>query len=483
VDRRDSERPGVGGADVNRPDTDRPDVNRPGVNRPGVNRPGSDEDEIRVFADGRPAVSPYRAEARARARERLMGEAGKRHGTDRFRLPRLGLQAAAAFGVTVVLVGGVAVALTNQGAGGVDPAAPVTQSAVVSSETPSGELSPRPGQFILVESSTMYGMFRMGQKGEVESRQLYRTNRKIWQSVDGSANGLLFIEELASKPWPGQPLPDEADQGERGSTWHTLSSCPAQLGEARLDYAFLSTLPADATAMRERLYRRSGGPHIEAKGIDPDEAAFNQVGDMVRETYLPRAQRDALFEAAKSIPGVEVAEGVPDGSDRKGVALALPARGGTLRQFIFDPETHLYLGERSTVVDPKAAVAPKGSVVGLSAQTKVSVVDELPEVTVSTRGDAACATPEPLPSDAPTAEPAVTPPSELPSGAPSQPPTESPQVTAPAEQPVPPPTGSPQVTAPTEQPPVDGVAKKPEAAPPTVRPTSSAAPEAAPADG
>ncbi|GAA3531828.1 hypothetical protein GCM10022419_008530 [Nonomuraea rosea] len=469
ADRRDSEWPNVGG----------PGVNRPDVNQPGVSRTGSDEDEIRVFADGRPAVPPYRAEARARARERLLGEAGQRHGTFRFRLPRLGLQAAAAFGVTVVLVGGVAVALSNQGAGGVDPAAPVTQSAVVSSETPSGELSPRPGQFILVESSTMYGMFSMGQKGEVESRQLYRTNRKIWQSVDGSANGLLFIEELASKPWPGQSLPDQAERGEPGSTWHTLASCPAQLGEARLDYAFLSTLPADATAMRERLYRLSGGPHIEAKGIDADEAAFNQVGDMVRETYLPRAQRDALFEAAKSIPGVEVAEGVADGSDRKGVALALPARGGTLRQFIFDPETHLYLGERSTVVDAKAAVAPKGSVVGLSAQTKVSVVDELPEVTVSTKGDAACATPEPLPSDAPAAEPAVTPPSEFPSGAP----TGSPQVTAPAEQPVPLPTGSPQVTAPAEQPPVDGVAKTPEAAPTTVQPTSSTAPEAAPAGG
>ncbi|MFC4112998.1 CU044_5270 family protein [Nonomuraea zeae] len=411
-------------------------------------------DEIRVFAAGRPSAPPYRAEARERARERLLAEAGTRHGAGRFRLPRLGWQAAAAFGVTVVLVGGVAVALSNQGAG-VHPAAQTSASVPVASAVLSGtpELDPRPGQFILIESTTMGRWFRMGRKGEVESRYLFRAKRKIWQSVDGSANGLLFTEDLAPKPWPGQSsLPDDIGTDGGGSAWHALPSCPAQPGNARRDHAFLSGLPAEAGAMRDHLYRVSDRSALQAKGIDPDAAAFHEVGNLVRETYLPRAQRDALFEAARTIPGVEPAEGVADAAGRKGVALGLPARDGTLKQLIFDPDTHLYLGDRTTVLDAKAAGAPKGSVVGSGAQTSVSVVDRLPKVSLSAGSRTACAAPEKQVSDAPAAPPASTPPSEHPSEPPSEhpsePPTVSPQVAAPTEPPPVRPTGSPKVTAP-----------------------------------
>ncbi|WP_433439946.1 CU044_5270 family protein [Nonomuraea sp. CA-141351] len=353
-----------------------------------------DDDEIRMFADGRPTVPPYGSEARARARERLLAEA---RGGGRFRLPRLGLQAAAAFGATVVLVGGVAAALSNQGGGSANPAASVTQSASVSS---SDELSPRPGQFILIESETMYGSFTFGNDGE-ESRYLYRTHRKIWQSVDGSADGLLQIEGLEPKPWPGRSLPKSAKDWQ-GSDWHTLASCPGQRGDRRTDYAYLSTLPTDAAGMRARLQETSAAYVSDGKGVDNDRAAFDHVSDLVRETYLPKAQREALFEAAKTIPGVQVTEGVEDAAGRKGVALGQLDPQGILRQAIFDPATHLFMGERHTVVDSKLAQAPEGSVLALTAQLKVSAVDELPKVTVRNQGDASCATPSPVATTSPT---------------------------------------------------------------------------------
>ncbi|MEV4108608.1 CU044_5270 family protein [Nonomuraea sp. NPDC049695] len=356
----------------------------------GMDDHSRDEDEIRLFADGRPTVPPFGAEARARARQRLLAEA---RGGGRFRLPSFGWQAAAAFGATVVLVGGVAVALSNQGQGGTNPATSVTQSAAVASSVASSvpssdELNPRPGQFIEIESDTMYGSFSFGKKGE-NSRYLYKTHRKIWQSVDGSADGLLLIEGREPQPWPGMTLPKEAKDW-KGSDWHALPVCSGPQGDRRTDYAYLSSLPTDADGMRTRLYEMNKLYVGDGKGVDNDRAAFDHVTDLVRETYMPKAQRDALFEAARTIPGVQVAEGVEDAAGRKGVALGQVDPQGILRQAIFDPVTHLFMGERHTVVDEKRAQAPKDSVLALTSQLKVSVVDELPQAKVR-EGDTSCA--------------------------------------------------------------------------------------------
>ncbi|MGW4404038.1 CU044_5270 family protein [Nonomuraea sp. NPDC004702] len=359
------------------------------------------DDEIRTFADGRPPAPPYEPQARARARERLLAEA---RGGRRLRLPRLGWQTAAAFGATVVLVGGVAVALSGQGGTDARPATSVMLSA--------GELNPRPDQFILIESDTMYGSQSIDSSG-AQSRYLYRQHRRIWKSVDGSKDGLLQIEGREPRPWPGEPLPADATS-RRGSEWSRLASCPDLRGPYRDDYAYLSTLPADATAMRDRLYQSA--PKGD-KDVDPDAVAFTRAGDLVRENYLPKAQRDALFEAVKAIPGVEAAEGVADSSGRVGVALGRVADRGVREELIFDPAGHTFLGERQVVVDAKAG-APKDSVVALTAQLDVSVVDALPEAP-DAAADASCMpqtqAPTPIPSESgstaeklPTAEATIT---------------------------------------------------------------------------
>ncbi|MER6944956.1 CU044_5270 family protein [Nonomuraea sp. NPDC000554] len=368
------------------------------------------DDEIRVFAEGRPAAPRFEEDARARARDRLVRET---RGGRRFRLPRLGWQAAAAFGVTVTLVGGVAVTLSAQGTGAGGPGTSV--SAAV---TP-GELDPKPGQFILVESDTMWTSESMSEKGS--THYLYRTHRKIWQSVDASANGLLLIEGREPKPWPGEQLPEEAKDWQ-GASWSQLASCPGRMGDNRRDYAYLSTLPTDPAALRERLYRdlpkatptatatdaatdtATATANDTAKGEDADARAFSGVSDLLRETYLPRPQREALFETIKAIPGVQVAEGVEDSAGRKGVALGHVSPWGTLEQLIFTPDTHMLLGERSTVVDEKLAKAPKGSVLALTAQLNVEVVDQLPDAPdASEDGSCSMSTSEPALAT-PTAE-------------------------------------------------------------------------------
>ncbi|WP_214321979.1 CU044_5270 family protein [Nonomuraea sediminis] len=356
------------------------------------------DDEIQIFAHGRPAAPPYPSQARDRARDRLLEEARGGRGRT-FRFPRLGWQAAAAFGVTVTLVGGVAVALSGRQEGGV--ASPAAVASVVPSGLP-GDLNPQPGQYILVESDTMYTSESMGKNG-ASSHWLYRTHRKIWQSVDGSKNGLLMIQGLPAKPWPGEQLPKDAlaEGKDDKPWWSTLAACPQRLGDQRRDYAYLSTLPTDPAQLRARFYQ-----HVDAKnkGVSADDLAWGSATELLNETYMPQAQREAYFEALKTIPGVQEADGVEDSAGRKGVALGRVLRG-QLEQIIFDPESHLLMGERATVVDAGLAKAPVGSVMALTAQLSITVVDQLPQVeglqadNSCDARDAVAPTPIPTPSD------------------------------------------------------------------------------------
>lgn len=366
------------------------------------------DDEIRMFAEGRPAAPPYSEEARQEARRRLVQEASGRRV---FRLPRFTLQVAGAFALTVVLVGGVSVALTS----GQGTQVSVGSSASVSVEPQLTfpELTPRPDQYLLVESETMYTSEGDG------GRYLYRTYRKFYRPADGNRQGLLWIEGRSPKEWPGSPLPESAKSWQGGSWMEIAGHCPGTPDTFRTDFAYLSTLPTDPDELKKGLYKPEAP---EGKDISPDAEAFTAFGDLVRETYLPLAQRKALVEAVKTIPGVEVAEGVEDSAGRKGTALGRVSALGQLEQWIFDPETYTFLGERSTVVDAAKAQAPVGSVMALTAQLKVTVVDTLPEVEDADK-DSSCEMATLQPTNPPT--PMPTGPSPTDSVAPTPLPTDS----------------------------------------------------------
>ena len=379
------------------------------------------DEEIRIFADARPVVPPYREEARRAARQALLdaaaGGGDSRHrvrgslwaalrmtgrGGNRppGRLRRVGWQTAGAFGVTLALVGGVSMVLARQEPpGGTERnvAAPLEESARVV-ETRFPELRPKPGQYVLIKSQTMY-------TAEVDGEvYLYRTERSLYRSADGDAAGLIQLKALPPKPYPGRSLPPVARKESTATVeWLEVAKrCPGWSPEARRDYAYLSTLPADPDGMRDFLYRGA------SQEDDPDSAAFDKAGDLVRETYMPKAQRQALFAAIAAIPGVERAEGVRDSAEREGVALGRQV-GGVLMQLIFDPETFAFLGERGTVVKDEFYGAPPGSLVAHTAQTSVEVVDRLPEVSLA-EPDSTCEistpTAEPTPtSDGPAEKP------------------------------------------------------------------------------
>jgi hypothetical protein len=252
-------------------------------------------------------------------------------------------------------------------------AAQVLDLAAHAAET-SGEIAPKPNQFIVYESITMYQAF----VGE-QSRYLYRTKRKIWLSADGTRTGALRVEHLDPIAYPGWPIPPEATRA-AGSV-ELLPLCPTT-GAPPRDYVHLSTLPTDPDGMLAHLRASAAG----GKG-DANYRLWTAAGDLLRESYLPPAQRAALYRAIKLIPGVELVDRAEDAAGRTGVAVGfVDTQRGIRDQLIFAPDTYRFLGERAFVVDAAKAQAPVGSQLAGTAELSVTVADSAPAATPGPKG-------------------------------------------------------------------------------------------------
>ncbi|WP_245642152.1 CU044_5270 family protein [Nonomuraea candida] len=291
---------------------------------------------------------------------------------------RLGLRAALAGGLAAAV--GMAVFAVR---GGPAPAPPppvirtvaavelLTRAAERAGSRP--ELRPRPGQFLVFRSQSMDSAESDGQIW------LSRSKRTIWLPVEGSSVGGVVREEiLAPLPYPGRPLPpaarEEQARAGRPGRPERAADFDHRAEFLRSDYAYVSELPADADGMRRHLYTR-----LPFDGLQ-DYEAWNRVGGLLQESYLPAAQRAALFRAAATIPGVVTVKEARDAAGREGIAAAMVSPLGVREEYVFDPETYDYLGRRGVVVDAGRAGAPVGSVVSSSAQLEVSVADSAPDV-------------------------------------------------------------------------------------------------------
>jgi len=292
-------------------------------------------------------------------------------------LVRRKLRTSFAIGATAAVIAGVtytnAVTLPREPGRVVPVAMSEVLRQAADSASRQDELHPKPGQFLVYESRAMFPVKL--EKG----RYLDRIMIKLWLPVEGSSldEGVISVKHLEPEPYPGEPLPAEARRRVgNGGEPSKIEGIDIRPDHLRTDYAHLSRLPTDPEGMREHLYTGlSGGPldHYEAWG---------RVGSMITQAYLPAAQRAALFTATGTIPGVETVEGVKDAAGRTGVAAAMANReDGVRHEYLFDPATYLYLGERVVVVDEEArAGAPVGSVLTSTALLKVEVADQAPAV-------------------------------------------------------------------------------------------------------
>lgn len=180
--------------------------------------------------------------------------------------------------------------------------------------------------------------------------------RQVWLSVDGTRPGLLREngEDIKLDDDPGGLIVGEFDPAP------TLNN-PT--------YRSLQSLPTDPDALLKRIYDETKG-----SGPNPDQQAFETIGDLLREQLAPPKVSAALYEAAAEIPGVTVVGDSVDATGRHGVAVAR-VHAGVRTEWIFDKHTLEFLGERSVVVK-NPSLGKAGQVISTTAVLSRSVTDK-----------------------------------------------------------------------------------------------------------
>ncbi|WP_418957627.1 CU044_5270 family protein [Streptomyces tritici] len=207
----------------------------------------------------------------------------------------------------------------------------------------------RPGQFVYVRSEVAYAGQSAG--GGPLTLSPVRT-REVWLSADGSADGLVREEGRADSP--------------------VVSAGASAPSVSAPSHTFVATLPTDPAALLALVREQTRG-----QGQDPDQRAFEAIGELLAETAAPPRVSAALYRAAALIPGVTVAGTAEDAAGRTGVTVARTAHGEQ-KQWIFDRSTYAYLGERTVLVATTDA-GPAGTVTGTSAVLATAAADRAGE--------------------------------------------------------------------------------------------------------
>ncbi|MCX4698799.1 MULTISPECIES: CU044_5270 family protein [Streptomyces] len=206
----------------------------------------------------------------------------------------------------------------------------------------------RDDQFTYVDSKVSYGE---AYDGKFTVQPLHRM--ELWMSVDGLHTGMG--REAGREDWD---LPTDVKPG--GEGWEISPS-----------YNNVKTLPTDTDGMYDYLYETAP----KYSGQERYQAMFVLAGDLLRQAIVPPEQSAALFRVVARIPGVTVIENAVDAAGRHGVAIARKDPDNPSRdEWIFDKETHEFLGERSVATDDFSDVK-EGTVIANTAVLRRAVVD------------------------------------------------------------------------------------------------------------
>ncbi len=247
-------------------------------------------------------------------------------------------------------------------------AAPVAavQLLTQAADNAAGKPDPKPGknQFVYIDSQVSFAGTNLA-TGETKVDAPHR--RQIWLSVDGSQWGVLKEEGKGGK---GADVVKEGDKRPAprpdGGLWLDPTKKPS-VGAPT--YTYLAGLPTDPDALLKKIYAETKG-----QGRTPDQEAFVTIGDLLREQIAPPAVSAALYRAAAKIPGVTAVADSVDASGRHGAAVA-HEDSGVRTEWIFDPKTHEFLGEREVVVTD-GDLGKAGTVVGHTAVLGRSITNQ-----------------------------------------------------------------------------------------------------------
>ena len=188
--------------------------------------------------------------------------------------------------------------------------------------------------------------------------------REVWLAADPSKDGLIHEggqNTTIHNSGKGVVNPGEASQPARPGTVPQIAS--------------LSTNP---DALLKQIYSATRG---EAPG--KDAAAFNWIGETVSESIVPGDVASSIWRAAAKIPGVVLVKDATDAAGRHGEAIA-HVSNGERTEYIFDRNTHLFLGERSYLIKD-TPMGKAGMLTGTSAVLSRAVVNKMGDLPAGAR--------------------------------------------------------------------------------------------------
>ncbi|MFF9186688.1 CU044_5270 family protein [Streptomyces rochei] len=290
---------------------------------------GTEYDELAELlpAPGDPALNPER---RRVLRQHLMREIGRKRaaapGSPRGR--RLVVWAAAPLALAATVVTGTVVVTGLRGGH------EVVQSpgAVATTVGRPPVIEMKDGQF-LYERRVMTGEYTAyrGDTGVVQ--------REDWLAVTGRREGLALT---GPRPAAAARLDPEAP-----TTEHMAMS-------GGVDHRELRELPTDPRQLLAHLYRET-----EGQGPTHEEAVFEYISGVLEPAVLVPSLSEALYRAARRIPGVVVETGVRDRIGRTGTGLALSTSGTTRPALVFDASSFVFLGVEGTTALLEIGVADR----------------------------------------------------------------------------------------------------------------------------
>ncbi|WP_198940176.1 CU044_5270 family protein [Micromonospora sp. CB01531] len=186
------------------------------------------------------------------------------------------------------------------------------------------DVEPRPDQFVYTKS----------QQGG--------SPREIWQSVDGTRDGL--VQQAHAGDVEKIPLPGCRE--ERAAVVKGDRVDPRRTEPCTPQPAYLPDLPTDVDSMPEYLNKNHSREAGDANAMGKDVLA------LIGENHLRPQSQAALFQVAARIPGIRAVPDVKDGAGRPGIGIAWSSQGKS-GMLVFDVDTYAFLG----VADASATLA------------------------------------------------------------------------------------------------------------------------------
>lgn len=138
--------------------------------------------------------------------------------------------------------------------------------------------------------------------------------------------------------------------------------------------AAMAKLTREPIALRSLLYQYAATQHTQTAGAGKDgtvdDFAFSDVATVLASPNLPTDLRVALYQVAKTIPGIKLIGSLANYDGRIGVAVGRTGTDGLEQDLIFDTTSGVYIGSRTLATTANAQYRlPADTLIAASAVT------------------------------------------------------------------------------------------------------------------